>query len=246
MIGEAEVTGEPGKVGLAVGDPLQRQADPQPVPVLAHGQPGEPGENPAQVVRRAAGHPAERDQPEPRIGGQCRLGLAHHPPPRRRGGRAAASGAFRQPAREQRGSKPDHVLGQAAIRIATAGHRGEAPHRELAGRIHRQHPVRGHGVAAGQRGEQARIERDGRADVPAGNWMSELLDQPGRAQVRDRAVDEGLGGAFPAQECAAPRGDQQVPAFNLGRVEPRRAAGAAHVGDAETVAHRQHCHLVHG
>jgi hypothetical protein len=76
--------------------------------------------------------------------------------------------------------------------------------------------------------------------------MSELLDEPRRAQVRDRAVDEGLGRALPAQERAAPRCHQQVPALDLGCVETRGAARAAHIGDAEPVAHRQHCHLVHG
>jgi hypothetical protein len=40
VVGEAEVTGEPGEIGFALGYPLQRQADPQPVPVLAHGAAG--------------------------------------------------------------------------------------------------------------------------------------------------------------------------------------------------------------
>jgi hypothetical protein len=76
--------------------------------------------------------------------------------------------------------------------------------------------VCGRWVTAGQRGKQGRIERDGRADVTARDRMSELLGQPGRAQVRDRAVDEDLGPALPAQERPAPRGDQQVPALDLG------------------------------
>ena len=71
VIGEAEIPGEPGEVGLALGDPLQRQADPQPVPVLAHSQPGELGEHPAQVVRRAADPSGQVGQSQPGgIGGQ--------------------------------------------------------------------------------------------------------------------------------------------------------------------------------
>lgn len=107
-------------------------------------------------------------------------------------------------------------------------------------------PCASAGSPPASEGEQARIESDGRADVPAGNWMSELLDQPRRAQIRNRAVDEDLGRALATDEHAAPRRDQQVPALDLGCVETRRAARATHFGDAKALASRHHRHLVHG
>jgi hypothetical protein len=65
--------------------------------------------------------------------------------------------------------------------------------------------------------------------------VSVVLDLPGRAQVRDRAVDENLGPALPAQERPATDGDQQVTGGDLGSAEAAAAARAGDVGDGEPV-----------
>lgn len=75
VVGEPEVMCQACEVFLALADAVECQADPQPVPVLADGAAGDPGEDAAEMAGRAAHRPAEPHQAQPRVGGQGGLGL---------------------------------------------------------------------------------------------------------------------------------------------------------------------------
>jgi hypothetical protein len=51
VVGETEIVGEASEVRCTLADLVERQADPQPVPVLAHGAPDELDEHAAQMMR---------------------------------------------------------------------------------------------------------------------------------------------------------------------------------------------------
>jgi hypothetical protein len=59
MIGATEIVGKTCEVRLSLGDPVERQADPEPVAVLADCGAGELGEHAAKAVRGAANDVAE-------------------------------------------------------------------------------------------------------------------------------------------------------------------------------------------
>jgi hypothetical protein len=235
LVGETGVSGEPGEIALAVGEPLERGAGAQSLSMRRNRMAGAGAEDAAEMVRRHREEPAQSNQGQVRVDAQRLPGVVDERFARSRRPGATRGDPVLVELLEERLGEADRAVGEIG-RILSGpclGDQGAVLDVESRGRRNRSR--RQPRLATPDGGDQLLVEEDRRAVVAFAMGVVVALLDAGVHAVGKRGIKGRLGAVGVAGEAPAPdEHDGVAPVVKLDPPPPATVA-AAHVLDLETL-----------